>query len=227
MAVPTNHYPRATPYHSTEELAAQTVRLRRWTYRLIAAAAGLVVLSVAAVVFVKNQANAGVATPGGAAAEIAVAPPPSSNSAEPAPVKETKPKAPAAAPTFPQRDRFLEALGGLSAAHLYQSYLNIGMLADGVESEAYTVQEAEKLLTSVIDLMNRVDAQLVKIGQTGLDGDDQASLERIKSVSALLRLQTRTLQTYWASGEKTQAERYHRAREAAWTGLTKVLGFEE
>src|SRR5262245_57768816 len=45
-------------------------------------------------------------------------------------------------PARTPHERMLETLGGLSAAHLYQSYLNIGLLADAVENETYTEAQA-------------------------------------------------------------------------------------
>src|SRR5260370_26930357 len=45
-------------------------------------------------------------------------------------------------PQAAQHAVMLESLGGLSAANLYQSYLNIGLLADGVQSETFTIEGA-------------------------------------------------------------------------------------
>ena len=42
----------------------------------------------------------------------------------------------------------------------------------------------------------------------------------------MLRLQTKTLLAYWDSGDMEQANQYHEARKAAWTGLSKILGLD-
>jgi hypothetical protein len=125
--------------------------------------------------------------------------------------------------TDSRRDRYLEALGSLSAAHLYQSYLNIGLLADGVESEAYTVKEAEDTLRSINDIIDQVDGQLQKLAKGGLEPDDVASIEQIKTANAVLRLQSKCLETYWRTGEATKAEAYHEARKMAWKALAKLM----
>ncbi len=76
-------------------------------------------------------------------------------------------------------DRLLSALGGLSAAHLYQTYLNIGMLADGVEGEVYTAEEGLKLLDTVTAMIATVDAQLARLRSANLKAEDQQALDRL------------------------------------------------
>jgi hypothetical protein len=227
MAVATtkNSYPRAQPFYATEEQPVDpTLRLRRWTYRLAGTVAVLLVILTAGVVFLLNQ-DRSEAAPAPAISPEANSPKAPAKSASSAIDKEEK--TPSAIAVSALKDRYLEALGGLSASHLYQSYLNIGLLADGVEKEVYSLEEAEKMLASVADLMKLVEIQLAKVRQSDLTSDDLASLQRIKAVMGLLRLQSETLQNYWATGENDEAAQYHQAREAAWKGLSKVLGLEE
>src|SRR5262249_10827030 len=120
----------------------------------------------------------------------------------------------------------LEATGSLSAAHLYQTHLNIGLLADGVESETYTVEEADKNLKSVLDLMKMVDTQLTRVAKDGIDKEDQDSIREMQAIAGLLKLQSASLKAYWANGDMEQAAQYHKARKAAWQGLSKVMGME-
>src|SRR5207249_7457862 len=70
-----------------------------------------------------------------------------------------------AKPAFKDPESLLEAVGGLSVAHLYQSYLNIGLLADAVESETYSDKEALPILQKIQDLLGGVDKHLAHIGQ--------------------------------------------------------------
>jgi hypothetical protein len=128
------------------------------------------------------------------------------------------------APPHASNERLLETLGGLSAAHLYQSYLNIGMLADAVEKETYTQSQAEEMLATVVGLMATVDKQLDRLAKNDLSAEDKQDVERIRSLSALLRVQVVALRAYWSTGSAQQAARYHDAREKAWQGLSEVLG---
>jgi hypothetical protein len=124
----------------------------------------------------------------------------------------------------PANERMLETLGGLSAAHLYQTYLNIGLLADAVEKETYSQAQALEMLTTVVGLMTTVDRQLDRLAKNELGAEDQRDVERMRSLTALLRVQIVALRAYWSTGSAQQAARYHEAREKAWQGLSEVLG---
>jgi hypothetical protein len=163
---------------------------------VIGAAALFLVASVAGAVYSLNRGSAPAAT----ATTVA----------------ETAPR--------PSNERMLETLGGLSAAHLYQSYLNIGLLADSVESAAYTEAQANSMLTTVSSLMDMVDRQLDKLTKGELSKDDKLEVERIRGLSQLLRAQITVLRAYWRTGDAREAKRYHEVREKAWTRLSEVLG---
>lgn len=234
------HYPKALPFRAPEELASECDIWRRRTYWLMASATVIVALAIGAVVFVINDARAAKApVPFVLVQEEAALEPAVELQSKPAlsvtdipvspPNKLAKPPASISAKErldAAQRERFLEVFGSLSAAHLFQTYLNIGLLADGVESEAYTTTEAEETLRSISDVMDQVDGQLEKLTTTGLDSADNAALEQIKAVTVMLRLQAKCLQDYWKTGAAAKAEEYHEVRKAAWKGLHKVLQVE-
>jgi hypothetical protein len=123
-----------------------------------------------------------------------------------------------------KNERMLETLGGLSAAHLYQTYLNIGLVADAVENETYTAAQAKEMLTTVAGLMDVVDKQLARLAKMDLSTEDQQDVQRIRTISSLMRVQIASLQAYWLTGDARHAARYHETREKAWKGLSEVLG---
>jgi hypothetical protein len=218
-------YPKATPLRSPEqialqssrlsamqeELAAQTkhlkqwkteleeraIRLRRWTSRLAVACVITLLLAGSGAWFASRSPVQTQSLPD----STANCQPPTANC------------------------NLLETLGSLSATHLYQTHLNIGLVADGVESEIYTVEEAEQNLQSIVAMMKQVEEQHAKLAKSGLDADDQESLRQLQAVSAMLHLQVESLRAYWTTGESVHAEQYHQARKATWQGLSAVLGF--
>ena len=210
-----NNYPRALPYRAPEQPADPTIRLRRWTYRLAGMVAVLLVIVTAGVVYLVNEGRSEAAPSDSAESDGAPKAPPVSSTAA---AKKTKPATtPATTTDSTLKDRYLEVLGGLSASHLYQTYLNIGLLADGVEKEVYSQEEAEKMLASVADLMKLVDVQLSKVRRGDLTVDDQSSLEHIKAVMGLLRMQSDTLQTYWVAATwTTPSNTTRRAKRRGW-----------
>lgn len=125
------------------------------------------------------------------------------------------------------REPYLETIGGLSAVHLYQTYLNIGLLADAVENETYTNTEAVNVMLTVTELLNLVAKQLGKVPSSGLTGEDEAALESIRHLTGLLRTQSNALLGYWASGEEMYANRYQGAREQSWNAIKEMMGLED
>ena len=196
-------YPVGTPFRAPSDSSTQLVRLRRWALALFVAAALFLVTAVAAGVFLFNVA-----------ARAQERPPD-----EEAPKAETRKSSPPEA----RAERLLEALGGLSAAHLYQSFLNLGLLADSVEGDVYTRAEAEKMLSTMLGLMDQVDDHLQSLKDAGLDRDDQRSVENLRKVSTALRAQAEALRAYWKTDGKDEESRYHAAREEAWAALRALM----
>jgi hypothetical protein len=121
----------------------------------------------------------------------------------------------------------LEALGGLAGVHLYQTHLNIGLLADAAENEVYTPAEAKGLLRIVAGLVDAVEKQIAEIPDAMLGAEDRAALKKVGELTALLRTQSRELQAYWDDGGKDHAEKFHKARAETWGQLKELLKIEE
>src|SRR6185369_6151113 len=84
---------------------------------------------------------------------------PAAPSPEPAPGAPHEPPAGALTETA-AKDLALEVMGSLSGANLYQSYVAIGLLADGVEYEALTLEGARNTLKVVTGCLALVDGKL-------------------------------------------------------------------
>jgi hypothetical protein len=147
-----------------------------------------------------------------------------------APVVTEAPK-PAAAPdkrdlakAAAERRQLLETLGALTAAHCYQTYLNIGLIADGKARGVYTDRDAYKVLDSVLALEQALDRRLAAIDKLDLDKEDRASLDQMLLVSALIRKQAKELQTFWDTGRDEDAAQYESVRKDSWAALSKVMG---
>jgi hypothetical protein len=140
-------------------------------------------------------------------------------------VSAPKPSGPANAADA--KDRSLESLGSLTAAHLYQCFLNIGLLADARESDVYTEAESEKLLASVTRMLDSVDRRLGQLLNDGLKDEDKEAVENARQLGELLLAQARELRAYWQTGDKEHADKFQKARQKSWTGIQAVLGIDE
>src|SRR5438552_2181196 len=74
-----------------------------------------------------------------------------------------------------ERRQLLEAVGTLTAAHCYQTYLNISFIAEAKAKGAYIDKDANKVLDSVLSLLNSVDRNLATVGKIDLDKQDRES----------------------------------------------------
>jgi hypothetical protein len=209
-------HPPGAPSISGQLAAAAAVeaRLRRWLFYLGCGLAwmfvALVILATvtARLLFPRGEPPAAVAD-NGAAPPAQVAGPP--------------------APAVPAGTILKEAppeLDRLVGVHLYQSYLNIGVLADATEGDVYTPAEGNKLLDRVTALMDDVDRQLTRLEEAGKLKDSK-SLERARRLTTLLRSQAGELRRYWATGREEHAKRYHKARTEAWAGIKELMGIKE
>ena len=152
---------------------------------------------------------------------------------EPGPLPSEAPAA-AAAPEAPpageartnndSRRQLLETLGALTAAHCYQCYFNLGLLADGKANGTYTAKDARHLLDTCLSILNSVDGKLAGLGRLDLDPSDRDSLEQARGLSALLQQQGKQLQAFWDSGKDDGGARYESARKDSWAALLRLTG---
>jgi hypothetical protein len=147
-----------------------------------------------------------------------------------APKESEAVKSPAAPRSDPAREsaderrQLLETVGVLTAAHCYQTYVNIGLIADGKDKGVYTGKDAQKVLDSVVSLLDSVDGKLSALGKLDLDEQDRASLDRLRVLSDLLRQQGKDLTEFWYSGTDQDASRYESARKDSWAAISKLMG---
>jgi hypothetical protein len=118
----------------------------------------------------------------------------------------------------------LQTVGTLTAVHAFQTYLNIGFVADGKAKGTYTDRDARKVLDTVLKLQDAVDDKLAAVSKTELDKDDRASLEDMRSVSDLLHKQAKELEAYWDSGKEEDEARYEDVRKDSWAALNRLMG---
>jgi hypothetical protein len=126
-----------------------------------------------------------------------------------------------------QREFYLKTMAVLTVGHLYQGYLNIGLLADGREGGAFEKAEAVQTLAEVTNTLQIVDRQLAKLLEHGLDPEDQKDVQHVRKLSGLLKVQARELKAYWDDPDEEQKRKYRKAREAAWAGIERLLEGDE
>src|SRR5262249_34940975 len=136
----------------------------------------------------------------------------------PAPPLAEKPAAPA-----DTQATLTETVGLLSGLYLYQSYLNIGLLADSKAANIYEEKAVRHVLASIITPLDAVDKQLEKIGKAARTTADRDAAERLRGVVALLKRLGGELTTFWDSGRPEDGARYEATRQEGWKQISTLL----
>jgi hypothetical protein len=131
-----------------------------------------------------------------------------------------------AAPSKVER-QLLESVGVLAAGQLYQTYLNIGLVADGVAEGTYDEKDARQILQTALGLLELQDKHLARIAKRDLTRTDRESLSKLRKLSALLRRQAEELDAYWKTDDKEHGARYEKARQEAWAAMAGLLGLKK
>src|SRR5262245_672682 len=108
-------------------------------------------------------------------------------------------KPPVAKPPADPRAQLTETVGLLSGLYLYQTYLTIGLLADGKSERLYDENAARNVLASVLNPLDAVDRQLTTVVELAQTPADRQAAERLRGVVALLKQQGKELIAFWDS----------------------------
>ena len=141
-----------------------------------------------------------------------------------APVKPGTP--PVVAPADP-RAQLTETVGLLSGLYLYQTYLTIGLLADGKAERVYDEKAARSVLATVVGPLSAVDKQLAAVGKLAQTEPDRQAVERLRATVALLRRQSQELTAFWDTGDPAAGARYEATRQEAWKQISGLLGLNK
>jgi hypothetical protein len=114
------------------------------------------------------------------------------------------------------------ALGTLTSVNIEQASLNIGLLADGVEGEVYSVAAARKTLDKVSALLDTTDLQLEELPAKAFTVRDRKRITQARNVLRLLQVQTVELRAYWNEKDKDAADRFQKARAEAEKAIKEL-----
>lgn len=121
----------------------------------------------------------------------------------------------------------LKMIGVLAASYLYQSYLNIGFLADLHSVDAYDFKQLDENLNIVIQIVGGVRDQLKWYTFVVPLPSDSQYVDVLVQASDLLLQEAAALQKYIQTEDKQDAAVYLHLNEQARTVLEKILGMKE
>ena len=118
----------------------------------------------------------------------------------------------------------LETFGLLGGLQLYQTYLNIGFIADGKAQGVYSESNAKALLGSILIPLDSVSTQLTKSAKVVPAKEDQDALGKLEKITRILQQQGKSLETFWASGKESDGSQFESSRKQAWGEISALLG---
>lgn len=121
----------------------------------------------------------------------------------------------------------LKMIGVLAASYLYQSYLNIGYLADLHAVDAYEYKKLDVNLNIVIQIVGGVRDQLKWYTRIVPLKTDSQYVDVLVQASDLLLKEAGALRTYFQTEDSQDAAVYLHLNEQARTVLETILGMKK
>lgn len=126
-----------------------------------------------------------------------------------------------------QDDGRLAAIGGLSAAHMYTTYVAIGATADAFGNDVYDSQQVQDIMGSLVGMIDTLKKQLLLVQENCEDKNDQEYIDETIGVYTLLQEEARQLSNFAESRDISDHRAYEKARTTVWPKIEKLLGLDE
>lgn len=124
-------------------------------------------------------------------------------------------------------DGQLMAIGGLTAANMYTTYIAIGATADAFGSDVYTAEQVQSIMGSFDSMMDTVKKQLLNVQEKLDDPGDIKYIDEAITIFGLLQEESRQLAKFAASKSQDDYKAYEKARTTVWPRIKKLLGIKE
>jgi hypothetical protein len=195
-------------------------RMRRWTFLMIGGTLLLATCFVGVQIYLMKASAKPHEEPTDRNGQ-----PPWASQTAPGQARSLLFKAQEAAPKTDAMDAMFDVVSGLTRAHLSQTNLNIGLLADAAENEkpSYSVAELSGLLEDINNFIDEVEKQFIQLPPSAFKTEeDRKDMELARTITTLLRVQTKELKAYWVEGTKEHVDRFKKARQDAEAGIRKM-----
>lgn len=123
--------------------------------------------------------------------------------------------------------RMMETVGLVTTLYLYQTYLNVGLLADCRAEGVYEDKQVKDLLASSLQPLTVVEKQMQEIVKNAGTKAERDSLAKMLKIVSPLRRQGQELQKFWETEKESHAKGYEAARKESWQNLSSLLGLNE
>ena len=117
-------------------------------------------------------------------------------------------------------------LGHFSAVFLYQSYLNIGMIADAWTQNVYKPEDAKSFLQTNIGFITNSMKNWKELTDFSISVEDRDTLLAMITAAEDLKCEADAMLKYIESRNQADMDSYERCRTAAWAKIEKYMDSE-
>jgi len=124
-------------------------------------------------------------------------------------------------------DALLRALGGATAAYLYEAHQKVGIVADARAKKLYEPEVCDKELQVTLNILKVVDKQMADLVKSDISADEKKTVRSIRAIAAKQIKSAEGLKAYWEGKDKDDLETYTTSRAEGWTDLKKLMGLKD
>ncbi len=120
-------------------------------------------------------------------------------------------------------EKMFFSMGNFGAAFLYQTYLNIGMIADIWTQNIYSPDDAKSLLNTNLSFLKTSRKIVKELTDFSITQEDRGTFLEMISIMDDLTGETESLLKYIASRAQNDINQYETFRKQAWTKISKLM----
>jgi hypothetical protein len=123
-------------------------------------------------------------------------------------------------------EKLFYGMGHFGAAFLYQSYLNIGMVADAWTHNIYTPADSKTFLNGDLSFLETSRKLLQELSEFSITKEDRATFLEMIAIIENLKGEADNMLKYIAGRDQKDLDRYDHFRTQAWAQISKLMGIK-
>ena len=121
----------------------------------------------------------------------------------------------------------LRALGGATAAYLYETHQKIGIIVDARSKKSYDQATCDREIQVSINVLKVIDKQMGELLKSELADSEKKTVRQVKSIISGQLKSAEALKSYWENRDPDDLDTYKVNRVESWKELKKLMGLKD
>ena len=121
----------------------------------------------------------------------------------------------------------LRALGGATAAYLYETHQKIGIIVDARNKKTYDQATCDREIQVSINVLKVIDKQMAELLKSNLEDSEKKTVRQVKSIISNQLKSAEALKSYWVNRDPDDLDTYKVNRMESWKELKKLMGLKD